>query len=188
MARESSRWTTLRTAVTNIGKFLLGKRANLVRNIAWRVFKAILFGSFIYIFSYYIPTKYFSAEALISQLDLPPQVGQITSGVQSWSQSFLYSYTMILIFFTVAIQILSGTILQYAFKFGRAFSLMTLMIYTFHGGVIEATIPLVGATIFVKVNFIAFLAMIISVSLLGMAKSVLEAVNFLSEKEAPLEL
>ena len=186
MANESTWRTTLRNAVANLTKFTLGERATL-RNIVWRVFKAVLYGSLTYLVGYYLPNTYLTMEALPPQLAPPPQVGQMISGVQSWVSSFLQSFTIIITVFTVAIQLLTGTILQYAFSFARGFTVMMFIIYAFQGGVIETTIPAEGVTIFVKMDFKVFLAMFVAVSLLGMARSMLGVINFLSESEAPIE-
>ena len=83
------------------------------------------------------------------------------------------------IFFVIASEVTSGTIFQHVFNIGKALVLMVLIVLSFEGGIIEMDFQNVHIT----ADLIFYLTMLLTIDLVGLAKSVLQAINFLSEKE-----
>lgn len=96
--------------------------------------------------------------------------------------TLVYTFSAIVVFFAVATELFSGTILQHAFSVGRALILIAYFIHAFKGGIITLTIPIEGLSIHIFADLRAFLAMLIFVNLLGFAKGMLQAINFISRK------
>lgn len=83
----------------------------------------------------------------------------------------------ILIFFVVAAELTKGTIFQYAFNVGKAIVLLVFLVLAFNGGIINLTVQ----GIRIQADLIVFLLMLITIDLLGLAKSLLEAIDFVHE-------
>jgi len=86
------------------------------------------------------------------------------------------------IFFEVAMQLLSGTVLRYALGTTRAFVTMIALLYATNGGIVSQVVPLGPSTIKITVEFRAILAMLLILSLLVVFKNIMYAVEFLSER------
>jgi len=149
------------------------RREGLLRKMAPRVFKASLWG-FVTFLMYYIPYQLLVLPMLMFPEFLSFKV-----------QPIFYNFIALAVFFAVAIQLFSGTTLQHGLGVARALILMTYLIYALNGGILTLT-PNIGAEAFtIVIDFKAFLMMIILVSLLSLAKSILQTINFLaSEKES----
>lgn len=101
-----------------------------------------------------------------------------------------FSYVIaIFVGFEVAIQLLRGTIFQYALSMARALTSMILLILATNGGVLTITIaasqdvPLPsGVTIDLVVDFSTILGIFLVLSLLSIIKNLLQAIDFLSKK------
>ena len=92
-------------------------------------------------------------------------------------------FAAILIFFVVASELTSGTIYQHALNIGKALILILFFVYALNGGILKLDIDIAEAQqVSLVVDLTVFLLMLITIDLLGLAKSVLQAVNFLSEK------
>lgn len=144
---------------------------SLARKLLPRIAKAAIKGIIYFALFYVFPTF------LISQLSkfapqLSTQYGQTVT-----------VFAAILIFFVVASELTSGTIYQHALNIGRALILIIFFVFALNGGIVKFDIDVAGSQ---RVNLVAdlkvFLLMLIAIDLLGLAKSVLQAVNFLSEK------
>ena len=131
-----------------------------LKKIVPRVVKAVLSGIIIYLAFYFLSS--FIPEVLFLGYE-----------------QLVFVFTMILIVFTVLHELSAGTILQYAFSFARALLLIIYFVYALNGGIITANMGTMRLTIDIRV----FLAMLISVNILGLTKSMFEAINFLSGKE-----
>ena len=132
----------------------------ILKKILPRVVKAVLSGIIIYLAFYFLSS-------------LIPEV--LFLGYEQ----LIFVFTMILIVFAVLHELSAGTILQYAFSFAKALLLIIYFVYALNGGIITATIGNMHFTVDIRV----FLAMLVFVNVLGLTKSVFEAINFLSGKE-----
>jgi len=149
------------------------RREGLLKRMAPRVLKASLWGLLTFLM-YYIPYQ-----LLVLPMLMFPQFFSFEI------QPIFYTFVALAVFFAVAIQFFSGTILQYVLGVARALILMTYLIYALNGGILTLTPNVGGETFTIVVDFRAFLMMIILVSLLSLAKSILQTINFLaSEKES----
>ncbi len=144
----------------------------LLRSIAPRALKAAFWG-FITFLMYYIPYRLLLLPALMFPAVFPFTINTLFN-----------EFLAIAVFFAVAIQLFHGTILQHVLSVAKALTLITYFIYAFKGGIITLT-PSVGeATFKIIADIRVFLAMLILIYLLGLAKSIIQAINFLaSEKD-----
>lgn len=134
----------------------------LLRKAAPRVLRAALAGFVTFLLFYFLPTLLIPTEAL------PP-------GYEPLFDVFV----AIVVFFAVVIELSSGTILKYAFSVARALILILYFVYALHGGIITTEME----TAHIMVDLRGFLAMLIFINFIGLAKGILEAADFLLGKE-----
>jgi hypothetical protein len=92
---------------------------------------------------------------------------------------FLFSvYIYIFVFFVVASELTSGTIFQHAFNIGKAFVLMIFTVYALSGGIVSIYFENMDIVADLRI----YLVMLLTIGVFGLAKNVLKAINFLSEK------
>jgi len=105
-------------------------------------------------------------------------------------ENLFYIFAAIIICFAVVNQVSSGTIFQHAFSITKAIILMIYFIYALEGGILTLSMSLEGMAVNIVANITAFLVILISVNLLALAKSMFEAINFLSQKveQPPTEI
>ncbi|NIW14546.1 MAG: hypothetical protein GWN31_11585, partial [Candidatus Thorarchaeota archaeon] len=104
-------------------------RKKLMNMLIPRTIKAALWGTFTYVFVYYLPR-------LIYPMDvLPLEYNQ-----------FLYLFVGIAVFFAVVVKFFSGTILEHAFSIARALILIIYFVAVFNGGIISLTMPMEETT------------------------------------------
>ncbi len=135
--------------------------------IAKAAFKGILYFVIFYVFPVF----------LLSQVSkLAPQL------FAGYGQT-LFMFAAVLIFFAVASELTSGTIYQHALNIGKAIILIVFFVLALNGGIIKLDLDLIETQrISILADVRTYLLMLIAIDLLGLAKSVLQAVNFLSEK------
>jgi len=75
-------------------------------------------------------------------------------------------------------ELTSGTIFQYFFSVAKALFVIGYLIFSLNGGIVGLTFQNVS----LMVDLRLFLAIAMLLSLLGLAKSVFQAVNYMSEK------
>ncbi len=99
------------------------------------------------------------------------------------------AFASITVFFSVAIELTKDTILQHVFSIGRGVALLFFFIYATNGGVINLMVEVpeeLGAptplSVFLTLDVSLLLAIVIGIDLLGIGRSVLGAIHFLSEK------
>ncbi len=105
-------------------------------------------------------------------------------------QESLSYLLVVFVGFEVAIQLLYGTIFQYALSITRALISMIALVFMTNGGIISITlqrsqeipIPL-GTSIIFAIDFKAILGAWLLLSSLSIVKNLLQAIEFLSEKE-----
>lgn len=135
-----------------------------------KIIKAAVKGVVYFILLYVVP-RFF-----ISQLsELAPEL------VGGYAQ-LLGLFTAIVIFFVVASELTSGTIFQHAFNVGKAIILLLFFVLALNGGIVSLSLNLESVPINFLVDLRIYLIMLITIDLIGLARTVLQAVSFLSEK------
>jgi len=131
-----------------------------------RIVKAVIKGTLWFVFLYVVPML------IISSLsEMAPEI------FSSYRQ-LLHVFVVIILFFVVASELTSGTIFQHAFNIGKALILMIFIVYALQGGIISIDIQ----SIRILADLRIYLFMLLAIDFLGLAKSILQAINFLSEK------
>jgi len=131
-----------------------------------KIVKAVVKGLLWFIFLYVVPMF------IISSLStLAPELF-------SRYEQLLPIFVTFTLFFVVASELTSGTIFQHAFNIGKALILMIFIVVALEGGIVALDFQVLHLVADLRV----YLAMLLTIDLLGLAKSVLQAINFLSEK------
>ena len=138
-----------------------------------RVLKATVWGILTLIFVYYLP------------LMLIPQ--DITQNILPFDYTAqLFDFAMIAVFFAVVEQLFSGTIIGCGFGIARAIVVLAYFFSVSDGGVFSVTLPITEVTINLTVDITIILVMLVSVSLLDIARNLLKAINLLTSKSNDL--
>jgi hypothetical protein len=105
-------------------------------------------------------------------------VSSIIPGLQQVFQTFIIIYVVLMIISDLA----SGTLFQHVFNAAKALFIIFYLVFSLNSGIFEYT--------FANVNLIVDLRLFLVISmllgLLGLARSVLQAINFVSERAEPL--
>ena len=109
---------------------------------------------------------------LLSQLLAPASV--LIPGLQDMVATFLMIYVALM----VVGDLFSGTILQHFFSGAKSLFVIAYLIFSLNSGLLDYTFGNVNLIIDVRV----FLEVAMLLELLGFAKSMMQAVNFVSEK------
>jgi hypothetical protein len=104
---------------------------------------------------------------------LAPVAG-IVPGLQQMIETFVIVY----IVFMIVGELTSGTVFQYFFDSARALFVISFLILSLNGGTISGTFENVNLIVDVRL-FLVFATLL---SLLGFAKSVLQAISFMNER------
>lgn len=98
-------------------------------------------------------------------------------------------FAAVVIFFAVTTELTSGTIYQHALNIGKALILIIFLVLALGGGVMKLDLDVMeGQRIGIVADLRIYLMMLVAIDLLGLAKSVLQTVKFLSdetEKQMP---
>jgi len=144
-----------------------GNTKLFVRKFLPRVFKAALFVVITYLPVYFLST--------------------LMSPIQPffpWYEPLTNIFVAVFIFFLVVGVFSSGTVFQYVFGIVRMLVLMVFFICVLNGGIITLTVE--GTSIMLDVTVV--LAMLVLVCLLGIAKNVVQAIDFVSGKAETKEM
>ncbi|MGQ9624327.1 MAG: hypothetical protein ACUVT9_03035 [Candidatus Bathycorpusculaceae bacterium] len=133
----------------------------LIRKMVLKAFKATVKGILFYV-------AYFVLWGFASPL------AEIFSGLQQIVETFVIIYVVLMILEELA----SGTIYQYFLNVSKALFVTLYLILELNGGIFSLTYKSVN--FFVDLRMV--LAVVVLLSLIGIAKSMLQAVNYLSEK------
>jgi hypothetical protein len=106
------------------------------------------------------------------------QVSQFMPEIFTRYSEILQVFVAVLILFTVAAELTKGTIYQHAFNVGKAIVLLVFFVLAFSGGIIDVTVQ----GVHIRADLTVYLLMLITIDLLGLAKSVLQAIDFMHEK------
>jgi len=150
---------------------MVREERKLLRSIVPRTLKAALWG-FITFLMYYIPYQLLLLPALMFPEIFPMGINTLFN-----------VFVAIAVFFAVAIQLFSGTIFQHVLSVAKALTLIIYFIYAFEGGIITLTPPIGEATFKIVADLRVFLAMLILIYLLGLAKSIIQAIDFLAREK-----
>lgn len=135
-----------------------------------RIAKAAVKGILYLIFLYIVP------------LLIVAQLSAIAPDMFSTYIGYLTIFAAIIIFFVVASELTAGTIYQHALNIGRAIVLIFFFILVLQGGIVSRDFVAQSYNFHFVVDLRIYLAMLISIDLLSLGKSVLQAINFLSQR------
>jgi len=109
-------------------------------------------------------------------------VAPISEMVPSFQQ-MIETFVMVYILLIIIGELTSGTIFQYFFNVAKALFVIGYLIFSLKGGIFGLTFQNVS----LMVDLRLFLVIAMLLGLLGLAKSVLQAINYMNEKaEYPL--
>ncbi len=92
-------------------------------------------------------------------------------------------FAAVVIFFAVATELTSRTIYQHALNIGKALILIIFFVLALDGGIMKLDLDIMeGQRIGIVADLRVYLMMLVAIDLLGLAKSVLQTVKFLSDK------
>jgi len=148
-----------------------GDNKTFVKKIVPRIFKAALLAVIAYIPMYFLSALTRPFESFF------PWYGPLTS-----------VFTALFIIFLFVGTLFSGTIFQYVFGVARTLVLMLFFIYVLNSGIITLTVPTEGATANIMIDLTVVLAMLVLVCLLGIAKNVVQAIDFVVGKAETKEI
>lgn len=135
----------------------------LLKKILPKVLKATVMGLLWFFLLYVLPTLLFS---------------ELAEEVLPGYTQLLRTFAIVIVFFVVVGELLAGTVFHYALNIGKALVFMVFFIYTLNGGFFAFDFE----TVHVEADLRVYLAMLLFVDFLGLAKSLLQAVNFLAER------
>lgn len=101
-------------------------------------------------------------------------ISDMVPGFQQMIETFVIVYILLIIIG----ELTSGTIFQYFFNVAKALFVIGYLIFSLNGGIFGLTFQNVS----LMVDLRLFLAIAMLLSLLGLAKSVLQAINYMNEK------
>ncbi|MDI6904658.1 MAG: hypothetical protein QMD13_04105 [Candidatus Bathyarchaeia archaeon] len=132
-----------------------------LQKITFKALKATLKGVFFY------------AIYFVLSMFLAP-ISEIVPGFQRMVETFV----MVYIFLIIVGELTSGTIFQHFLNAAKALFVILYLILSFKGGIMGITFQ--NINLIVDLRLFLIIAMLLS--LLGFAKSILQAINFLNEK------
>ncbi|MEM2119298.1 MAG: hypothetical protein QW840_04160 [Candidatus Bathyarchaeia archaeon] len=137
------------------------KKKSMVREILWRTVKTTIKATLFYVF-------YLLIWSFIAPLSV------YVPSLQTMAETFVTVYIILMVIgdFT------SGTIFAHAFNMARALFVIFYLILSMQSGVFSMTFQ--GVSLMVDLSFLMVFAMLLG--LLGVAKSILQAINYLSQK------
>ena len=141
----------------------------ILKTVVPRVLKAAVWGSLTFLIVYQLPM-------MLYPTDLFPV--DYTAA--------LFDFAIISIFFAVAGQLFSGTIIGCGFGIARALVIIAYFFVISEGGIFSVTLPISEVTVNLAVDISIFLLMVVSVNLFAIAKNLLEAITILTEKSTEI--
>ena len=143
---------------------------SFLRKMLPRIAKAVIKGLLYFVLLYVVP------------MFLVSQVSAFAPGLFADYGQVVTVFAAVIIFFAVASELTSGTIFQHAFNIGKALILIIFFIVALDGGIVRLDLNIMeGLPISIVADLRVYLMMLIAIDLLGLAKSVLQAIYFLSE-------
>jgi hypothetical protein len=143
----------------------------LVRRMLPRITKALVKGLLYFVLFYALP------------MFLVRQVSGFAPQLFADYGRLVTLFAAVVIFFAVATELTSGTIYQHALNIGKALILIMFFVLALEGGIMKFDLDIMeGQRIGIVADLRVYLMMLVAVDLLGLAKSVLQTVKFLSDK------
>jgi hypothetical protein len=136
-----------------------------------RVLKAIVWGALTLLVVYYLPLILYPTDMLPFDYATP-----------------LFQFAMIAVFFAVAGQLFSDTVIGCGFGVAKAIVVIAYFFAVSDGGVFSVTLPISELTVNLAVDISVLLLMIVSVNLINIAKNVLAAIALLTEKSNNIDV
>lgn len=150
--------------------------SNFIMNTVFpRVMKAALWGAFTFMIVYYLPLSL-----------IPSNIPQNILPFDYRAQ--LFEFAMISVFFAIAGQLFSKTVIGCGFGIARAIVIVAYFLVVSEGGILNLTVPVSEYTLNLTIDISIILLMIIAVNLLSIAKNLLGAINILTEKSTDVNL
>lgn len=138
---------------------------NWLIKIAPRITKAVIKGFLWFLLLYMVPML------ILSMVSAPIDFFQEYT-------TYIGVFAAIAVFFVVIAELLSKTVFQHACNIAKALVMMVFFVHALNGGFLTVNFE----TIRISVDLRVYLAMLLAISFLGLAKSALQTLNFLSEK------
>ncbi|MFQ6073744.1 MAG: hypothetical protein ACE5KC_00860 [Candidatus Bathyarchaeia archaeon] len=132
-----------------------------------RVLKAAVMG-FLWFFLLYV----------LPMLLLSPLAEDVFPGYTQ----LISTFAAVIVFFVVVSELLAGTIFQYAFNIGKALVFMAYFIIALNGGFMSFDLPMEFGRVHIEVDLRVYLAMLLAIDFMGLAKSLLQAIEFLTRR------
>jgi hypothetical protein len=114
----------------------------------------------------------------------------LTSPIQPffpWYAPLTNIFTAVFIFFLIAGVLASGTIFQYVFGVARTLALMIFFIFVLNFGIIPLNITIQGIPVNIILDVTVVLAILVMACLLGIAKNIVQSIDFVSRKNETQE-
>jgi hypothetical protein len=137
----------------------------ILREALPRIIKAAVWGALTFLLVYYLPTVFYPKDLLPIDYLTP-----------------LSLFAAIAVFFAVAGQIFSGTIIGCGFGVAKAIVIIAYFFAFSDSGIFNITLPIEEVSVNLSVDISIFLLMIIGVNLLGITKNILESISILTDK------
>jgi len=134
--------------------------AKRIQKFRFRVFKAVVKGA-VY-FGLYLAVWLFLAP-----------VSDMVPGFQQTVEIFVFVY----VFFVVVGELLSGTVFVHFFNVGRELFVIGYLVLSLKDGVVGVTFE----NMRLVADFRLFLVIAVALSMLGLAKAMLQTINYMSE-------
>ena len=138
---------------------------SMLKTVVPRVLKAAVWGSLTFLIVYYMPMMLYPTDFL------PVDYA-----------AALFNFAIISVFFAVAGQLFSGTIIGCGFGIAKAIVIIAYFFVVSEGGVFSVILPISEVTVNLTIDISIFLLMVISVNLFAIAKNLLKAITILTEK------
>ena len=140
--------------------------SSVLKKAAPRILRATVWGSLTFLVVYYLPILFYPQDILPVDYLAP-----------------ILQFASISVFFAVAGQLFSGTIIGCGFGVARAIVVIAYFFMVSDGGIFNLSLPISGVTVDFAVDLSLFLLMVIAVNLLGISKNILEAISILAGDE-----
>jgi len=143
----------------------------LMKKAVPRVLKATVWGSLTFFVVYCLPMMLYPTDIL--PFDYAAQLGQ---------------FATIVVFFAVAGQLFSGTLIGCGFGIAKAILIIAYFFTISDNGIFSLNLSVSEVTVNFAIDISVILLMIISVNLFNIAKNLLEALTLLTEKSTDIDL
>ena len=147
----------------------------IIRTVLPRVLKAAFWGTLTFMAVYYVPL-------MLVPTDIPQGIVPFDVPAR------LFEFAVISVFFTVVGHLLAGTIIGCGFGILKALIIIVFFFTVSEGGIFHLALPYAGTTFELTVDVTVILLMVVSVSLLSIAKYLFEAITILTERSTELDL